>query len=623
MDAPQRANSGHPGTAMALAPLAHVLYSRVMRHDPSHPDWPDRDRFILSNGHASILLYSMLFLNGYGLEPRGSAPVPPVGIADARPPRGPCPARGRGHDRPARARGSPTASAWRSPSASCGRISGPELIDHHIFATCGDGDLMEGVSHEAASLAGHLGLGRLVYVYDDNHITIDGPTELAYTDDVVKRFEGLRLARRAPRRGGQRPRRPRGGPAPRHGRGRPPVAARAAQPHRLALAASHRHQGGPRGPPRRSTRSALTKALLGLPAGQGLLRARGGAGLLPRGAPTGAGRPARPGSAARRSRSRTGTVSRRAWPGGACRAGPTRCRASRPARSWPRARPSTSASPRPPAPDPGPHRRRRRPDRQHRRRPRQRRRDPVARASRRRPAPLRHPRARHGRRDDGHGPARRRAARRRDLLRLQRLRPPGAIRLAALSQAHVVYFFTHDSVGLGEDGPTHQPIEQLASLRAMPGLRLIRPADANETAAGLAHRRRLRRADGARAQPPGAPGARPRRPRSRPRASPAAPMCSCRARRDAPDIVLIGTGSEVQHCLGAARAPASRGSRGPRRLVPELGPVRRARRRATATRCCRPGSRVSRSRPAPRSAGSATRTRRSRSTASVLRRRGR
>jgi len=188
MDAPQRANSGHPGTAMALAPLAHVLYSRVMRHDPSDPEWPDRDRFILSNGHASILLYSMLLLNGYGLE-----------LEDLR----------QFRQWGSRTPGHPEVHALPGVDVTTGPLGqgfatgvgmaiaerwlrahfGPEAIDHHIFATCGDGDLMEGVSHEAGSLAGHLGLGRLVYVYDDNHITIDGPTEIAYTDDVGKRFE--------------------------------------------------------------------------------------------------------------------------------------------------------------------------------------------------------------------------------------------------------------------------------------------------------------------------------------------------------------------------------------------------------------------------------------------------
>ena len=249
MDAPQHANSGHPGTAMALAPLAHVLFSRVLRHDPGTPDWPDRDRFILSNGHASILLYSMLLLNGYGLDIKdvrefrqwGSrTPGHPEvhALAGVEVTTGPL---GQGF-----ADGVGMAIAERFLRAHFG----PEAIDHHVFAICGDGDLMEGVSHEAASLAGHLGLGRLVYVYDDNHITIDGPTDLAYSRRRREALPGLWMACGQPRRGGERPGRPRGRPAPGHGRSGPSVADRPPQPHRLALAAPHRHQGGPRGAPR-------------------------------------------------------------------------------------------------------------------------------------------------------------------------------------------------------------------------------------------------------------------------------------------------------------------------------------------------------------------------------------
>src|ERR1700736_3733403 len=188
MDAPQRAKSGHPGTAMALAPLAHVLWTRVMHHDPSAPDWPDRDRFVLSCGHACILLYSMLFLTGYGLtledleqfrQLHSRTPGHPEvhltpGVEVTTGPLGQGFANGVGMgiaERYLRSR------------------FGSEVTDHHTFVICSDGDLMEGVSHEAASLAGHLGLGRLIYVYDDNHITIDGPTELTLSDDAGMRFE--------------------------------------------------------------------------------------------------------------------------------------------------------------------------------------------------------------------------------------------------------------------------------------------------------------------------------------------------------------------------------------------------------------------------------------------------
>ena len=188
MDAPLKANSGHQGTAMALAPLAHVLFTRVMKYDASTPDWPDRDRFVLSAGHASILQYSLLYLTGFGLElddlkafrQWGShTPGHPEvhhtkGIETTTGPLG------QGF---ATAVGMGIAERWLRARF------GPELCDHHTFVICSDGDLMEGVSHEACSLAGHLGVGKLVCIYDDNHITIDGKTEIALTDDAGKRFE--------------------------------------------------------------------------------------------------------------------------------------------------------------------------------------------------------------------------------------------------------------------------------------------------------------------------------------------------------------------------------------------------------------------------------------------------
>ncbi|MGZ4683032.1 MAG: transketolase [Acidimicrobiales bacterium] len=189
MDAPHAARSGHQGTAMALAPLAHVLFTRIMNYDAAEPDWPDRDRFVLSAGHASILLYSMLYLTGYGLtlddikafRQWGSATPghPEVhhtkGVEVTTGPLGQGVANGVGMG---------IAERWLRDQFS------PEVVDHHTFVICGDGCLEEGISHEAASLAGHLRLGRLVYIYDDNHVTIDGPTELALDDDPVKRFQG-------------------------------------------------------------------------------------------------------------------------------------------------------------------------------------------------------------------------------------------------------------------------------------------------------------------------------------------------------------------------------------------------------------------------------------------------
>ena len=187
MDAPLAAKSGHQGTAMALAPLGHVLFSRIMRHSPKNPNWRNRDRFILSNGHASILQYALLFLNGYGLEisdlksfrqfESATPGHPEVGhTAGVEVTTGPL---GQGF---ANAVG--MAIAERNLRARFGAIAS----DHHIFVVAGDGCLMEGVSHEAASLAGHLKLDRLVCIFDDNAITIDGSTSLSCSDDVAKRF---------------------------------------------------------------------------------------------------------------------------------------------------------------------------------------------------------------------------------------------------------------------------------------------------------------------------------------------------------------------------------------------------------------------------------------------------
>ncbi|MGO9964973.1 MAG: transketolase [Acidimicrobiales bacterium] len=552
MDAVQRANSGHPGTAMALAPLAHVLFSRVMRHDPSHPDWPDRDRFILSNGHASMLLYSMLFLNGYGLDLKDIEQFRQWGsrtpghpevrtLAGVEVTTGPL---GQGF-----ANGVGMAVAERFLRSHFG----PESIDHHIFATCGDGDLMEGVSHEAASLAGHLGLGHLVYVFDDNHITIDGPTELACSDDVVKRFQaygwhvetlgevandldaleaGLRRAM--------------------------------AEADRPSLLVLRSHIGWP-SPHRTDTKEAhgeplgaeeirLTKALLGLPEQDF---------YLPEEVPAFYGERARRGRAEREAWEKRQAVSvgdRERFE--ACLRGGGLA-------GWAESLPSfeagtklatrkainkclTATSGKIPGlvvgagdltgntgTDLG---------------------AAAEIQSRGHPGGAQ---LHFGIREHAMAASMTGMALHGGVLPVggtffvfsDYCRP--AVRLAALSGAHVVYFFTHDSVGLGEDGPTHQPIEQLASLRAMPGLRVIRPADANETAAAWEIA-----------------------------VDSIGPTALVLSRQDLPvlaetgvlagegvahgayvlvhagsplDIVLIGTGSEVQLCLAAAGLLAPEG----------------------------------------------------------------
>jgi len=549
MDAPQSANSGHPGTAMALAPLAHVLFSRVLRHDPGSPDWPDRDRFILSNGHASILLYSMLLLNGYGLDLKdikefrqwGSrTPGHPElhAVAGVEVTTGPL---GQGF-----ANGVGMAIAERFLRAHFG----PEAIDHHIFVICGDGDLMEGVSHEAASLAGHLGLGRLVYVFDDNHITIDGPTDLACSDDVVKRFKSygwhveslgevandLDALEAGLRRGmaeGDRPsllvlRSHIGWPSP----------------HRTDTKEAH-------GEPLGAEEIRLTKALLGLPIDQDF--------YVPDEVPAFYADCARRGRAEREAWERRQTVST------GDRERFEACLHGRGLPGWADGLPSFEAGTKLAT--------------------RKAINKCLTATSGRIPGLVAgagdltgntgtdlgggaevqshaHPggtQVHFGIREHAMAASMNGMALHGGVLPVggtffvfsDYCRP--AVRLAALSQAHVVYFFTHDSVGLGEDGPTHQPVEQLASLRAMPGLRVIRPADANEAAAAWKvavdcdgpTALVLSRQDlpvlaetGVLAGEGVARGAYVLRPG--------------RGTGAAPDIVLIGTGSEVQLCLGAA-----------------------------------------------------------------------
>ncbi|NIR49128.1 transketolase [candidate division KSB1 bacterium] len=192
MDAVQKANSGHPGTPMALAPLAYVLWTKFLKYNPKNPNWFDRDRFVLSNGHASMLQYAMLFLTGYevslddikNFRQWGSiTPGHPEvhltpGVETTTGPLGQGVMNSVG-----------MAIAEAHLAAKFNR-DGYDIVNHYTYAFCSDGDLMEGASHEAASLAGHFGLSKLIWVYDDNHISIEGATDITYSDNVARRFEG-------------------------------------------------------------------------------------------------------------------------------------------------------------------------------------------------------------------------------------------------------------------------------------------------------------------------------------------------------------------------------------------------------------------------------------------------
>ena len=192
MDAVQKADSGHPGTPMALAPLAYVLFTRHLRYNPANPDWINRDRFVLSCGHASMLLYSVLYLTGYDLtlddirqfrQWESKTPGHPEygftpGVETTTGPLG----QGFGN--------SVGMAIGEAHLAATFNRDGNAIIDHNTYFIASDGDMMEGISHEAASYAGHLQLGKLIGFYDDNHITIEGDTGLTFNDDTARRFEG-------------------------------------------------------------------------------------------------------------------------------------------------------------------------------------------------------------------------------------------------------------------------------------------------------------------------------------------------------------------------------------------------------------------------------------------------
>jgi transketolase len=189
LDAVQAARSGHPGAPLALAPTAYLLYSRIMKHNPADPAWPDRDRFVLSAGHASMLLYASLHLSGYDLSLDQIKQFRQLGSeTPGHPEHGDTPGVETTTGPLGQGFGNGVGMAMAEKFLR--EHFGTDVCDHHIFAICSDGDLMEGVASEAASLAGHLRLGKLVYVYDDNKITIDGPTDMAFsTEDVGRRFE--------------------------------------------------------------------------------------------------------------------------------------------------------------------------------------------------------------------------------------------------------------------------------------------------------------------------------------------------------------------------------------------------------------------------------------------------
>ena len=551
-DAVEAAQSGHPGTPMALAPVAYVLWRRHLRHSPRHADWPNRDRFVLSAGHASMLLYSLLHLTGYGLSleeiknfRQWGSPTP--GHPEAHLTTGVETTTGPLGQGVANSVGMALAERLLADEFN---TEAHAIVDHHTYAICSDGDLMEGISHEAASLAGHLGLGKLTWLYDDNRITIDGSTDLAFTEDVPRRFEAydwhvthvddandldaVDAALHEAKAETERP--------------------------SLIVVRSHIGYGSPNkqdtaaahGAPLGEEEVRLAKENLGWPSDQSFYV---------------------PDDVYEHMRQAVdrGTQHKEEWdtlratyendhPAKADQL--TRWLDRIPEEGWENVLPEFPAGEKLAtrkasglaladlAPEvgyliggsadltgsnktdvPG------RADFQEGR--------PGGRYFRfgvreHAMAGVSNGMALHGGVQPYAGTF---------LIFSDYLRP--SLRLSALMEQPVVYVFTHDSIGLGEDGPTHQPIEHLMALRAIPNLTLIRPADANETAE--AWKAAVRQTSG----PTALALTRQKLPTlDRSEFTTAEGLHRgayiLQVTDGTPDVVLIGTGSEVQHALGAA-----------------------------------------------------------------------
>jgi len=550
-DAVQQANSGHPGLPLGAADIATVLWTRLLRHNPAHPTWPNRDRFVLSAGHGSALLYALLHLSGYAmpldelkrfrqwgsLTPGHPEYAPERGIETTTGPLG----QGFGN-----AVGMALAERWLAARFN---KPGLHLVDHFTYVLASDGDLMEGVSHETASLAGHLGLGRLIVLYDDNHISIDGPTDLTLSDNALERFAAY----------GWHTQQVDG-----HDMAAVDAAIRAAQAEteRPSIIACRTHIGY------RSPKQDSSKAH-GEPLGEEALRAtketmgwpQEPRFYVPDGIHARLNQMRKNGAACEQEWNALLARYRQAYPDLAAQwdlyvAGklPSGWQSALPA--FPADKPlATRAasgqtldalSPRLPtllggSADLTP---------SNNTRPKESK--PVRRGD------FSGAYLHFGVREHGMGAIL-------NGLALHGLRPYGGtflifsdymrptIRLAAMMGLPVVYVFTHDSIGLGEDGPTHQPTEHITSLRAIPNLVVIRPADGNETV--QAWKVALERRDG----PTALILSRQALPFVAPADNSLARGAYVLAEGDKPRVVLVASGSEVSLALAARQKLAEQG----------------------------------------------------------------
>ncbi|MFI6283801.1 transketolase [Streptomyces sp. NPDC051018] len=496
MDSVQKVGNGHPGTAMSLAPAAYVLFQKLMRHDPADPDWTGRDRFVLSAGHSSLTLYIQLYLAGYGLELDDLKAFRTWGSkTPGHPEYGHTPGvetttgpLGQGV---ANAVGMAMAARYERGLFDPDAAPGTSPFDHTIWAIAGDGCLQEGIAAEASSLAGHQKLGNLVLLWDDNHISIEGDTETAVSEDTVKRYEayGWHVQRVEPKENGDLD------PAALYAAlkaaqaetGRPSfIAARSIiawpAPHAQNTEAAHGSALG-------EEEVAATKRVMGFDpekhfevSGEVIAHTREAldrgreargewekafaawrtadprraaefdrirAGELPAGwedalpdFETGKGVATR--AASGKILQALGAVVPELWGGSADLAGSNNTTIDKTSSFLPADNPLPEA-------------------------------DPYGRT-------IHYGIREHAMAAEMNGIAlhgNTRVYGGTFLVFSDYMR--NAVRLSALMHLPVTYVWTHDSIGLGEDGPTHQPVEHLASLRAIPGLNIVRPADANET----------------------------------------------------------------------------------------------------------------------------------------------
>ena len=550
IDAVEQAKSGHPGAPMGLAPVAWQLFTTTLRHAPGDPKWPDRDRFVLSAGHASMLLYSLLHLTGYDLPLDEIKRFRQWGsITPGHPEHGLTPGVETTTGPLGQGFGNAVgfALAERLLAARFNR-AGHEIVDHRTWCICSDGDLMEGISHEAASLAGHLGLGKLVAIYDHNGISLDGPTSLSYTEDVPGRFTAYGWRVLHIRDGNDLEQIDAALAEARTSDGRPTIIVCKTHigfgsPNKQDSQAAHGAALGP-------DETALTKQAYGWPLEPTFLVPEDVAAWAPamvaRGAELAdawagrfaAYREAEPQLAAEFERALAGVLPD-GWDADLPRFGPDDKFATRAAG----AKVINAIAARVPELVQG-----------------------AADLSSSTDTTLKeagvvHPGEFAGRnlyygvREHAMGAIT-------NGLTLHGLRPVAStflmffdymkntIRLAALMEIPSIFVFTHDSIALGEDGPTHQPVEHLPALRAIPNLVTIRPADGNETAA--AWRVAMERTDGptvlvlSRQALPTLDG-------------PSDVARGAYVVADGDDCILIGTGSEVSVAVAARDILAERG----------------------------------------------------------------